>query len=120
MVELWLGWGFDNKILHYQIFEILSRREGNLGNIVNMLRTYFLLCRKFDIVHGINLIKTPQFLGLLIIMSIFTSSFYKYISLGSLFLSFSLIVYIIISEFLWLKSLHEDLKLACSLNTEGS
>ena len=108
------------KTLQEQIFQILWRRQGSLDNVVKMLRTYFLISRKLDYAHGINLIKTLEVILLLIIMSIVTSNFYKYISLALLLITFSLVIYIIITEFLRLKSIHEDLKLACSFPPEES
>ena len=106
------------KTLQEQIFQILLRRQGD--NVVKMLRTYFLISRKLDYCHGINLIKTLQFIILIIIMNIVTSNFYKYIALGLLLITLSLVIYIIITEFVRLKSIHEDLKLACSFPSEES
>ena len=94
------------KTLQQQIFQLLVRRQGSLDNVVEMLRTYFLISRKLDYCHSINLIKTLQFILLLIIMSIVTSNFYKYIFLGLLVVTLSFVIYIIITEFLRLKSLH--------------
>ena len=106
------------KILQQQIFQLLARRQGSLDNVVKMLRTYFLISRKLDYCHSINLIKTLQFILLLIITAVVTSKFYKYISLALLLVTFSLVIYIIITEFLRLKSLHQDLKLACQFPSE--
>ena len=81
-----------------------------------MLRTYFLISCKLDYCHSINLINT-----------IGSSSshhggrnlsFYKYISFALLVVTFSLVIYIIITEFLRLKSLHQDLKIACQIPSE--
>ena len=85
-----------------------------------MLRTYFLISRKLDYAHAVNLIKILEIILLFIIMNILTSNAYKYISLALLLIKFSLVIYIIITEFLRLKSIHEDLKLACSFPTEES
>ena len=102
------------KTIQEQIFQILSTRQCSLGNVVNMLRTYFLISCKLDYAHAVNLIKILEIILLFIIMSILTSNAYKYISLALLLITFSLVIYIIITEFLRLKSIHEDLKLACS------
>ena len=110
------------RTLHEQIFQILSTRQCSLGNVVNMLRTYFPISRKLDYAHAVNLIKILEIILLFIIMSILSSNAYIYISLAVLLLliTFSLVIYIIITEFLRLKSIHEDLKLACSFPTEES
>ena len=108
------------KTLQEQHFQILSRRKCSLSNAVNMLRTYFLLSRKLDYAHPVNLIKLLEIILLFLIMSILTSNAYKFISLALLLITFSLVIYMIITEFLHLKSLHEDLKLACSFPQEES
>ena len=95
-----------------------TRNIESLSNAVNMLRTYFLLSRKLDYAHAVNLIKILEIILLFIIMSILTRNAYKYISLALLLITLSLVIYIIITEFLRLKSIHEDLKLACSFPTE--
>ena len=51
-------------------------------------------------------------------MTVVTSSLYKYISLVLLIITFSLVIYVVITEFLRLKTLHNDLKLACRIPSE--
>ena len=98
-----------------QTFTILQ--EGKCSQVLfcNMLRTYFLVTKQLDVLHTWNLIKTLQILLVLLTMSILTSTAYKYISLALLITCFSLICYIITSEFLRLKSLYEDLRISCNL-----
>ena len=108
------------KTLQEQIFQILIRRQCSLGNVVNMLRTYFLISRKLDYAHAVNLLKLSEIILLFLIMSILTSNAYKYISLALLLITITLVIHIIITEFLHLKSLHEDLKLTCSFPQEES
>ena len=86
----------------------------------NMLRTYYVVSKQLDVLHSCSLIKILQILLVLITMSILTSTGYKYISLGLLIICFSLIIYIIASEFLKLKNLYADLKIACSLQDPSS
>ena len=102
-----------------QVFVILQERKCNEIEAVNMLKTYFVISRQLDIAHSVNLIKLLEVILLFLIMSILTSTAYNYISLALLLICFSLIIYIIITEFLKLKSLYSDLKIACSFQ-EGS
>ena len=103
-----------------QTFTILEGRK--CSNIVfyNVLRTYYIVSKQLDILHSCSLIKILQILLVLITMSILTATGYKYISLGLLVICFSLIIYIIASEFLKLRSLHADLKIACNLREAAS
>ena len=103
-----------------QLFIILEGRK--CSNIVfyNMLRTYYIVSKPLDILHSCSLIKILQILLVLITMSILTASGYKYISLGLLVICFSLIIYIIASEFLKLRTLYSDLKIACRLQESSS
>ena len=103
-----------------QTFTILQ--EGKCSQVLfyNMLRTYFLISKQLDVLHTYSLIKTLQILLVLLTMSILTSTAYKYISLGLLIICFSLICYIITSEFLKLRSLYADLKIACNLQDDSS
>ena len=103
-----------------QSFTILQ--EGKCSQVVfcNMLRTYYIVSKHLDILHTYSLIKSLQILLVLITMSILTSTGYKYISLGLLIICFSLIIYIIASEFLKLRSLYADLKIAGSLSDSPS
>ena len=103
-----------------QVFQILSERKCNVCDAINMLKTFFLVSCQLDIAHTVNIIKLLEIIHLFIIMSILTSSAYKYISLALLLICFSLIIYIIITEFMRLKSLYADLKIACSFSQEGS
>ena len=103
-----------------QLFTILEGRK--CSNIVfyNMLRTYYIVSKQLDILHSCSLIKILQILLVLLTMSILTATWYKYISLGLLVICFSLIIYIITSEFLKLRSLYADLKIACNLQEAAS
>ena len=94
----------------------------SLGNILsyNMLRTYSIVSKQLDILHSCSLIKVLQILLVLITLSILTATGYKFISLGLLVICFSLIIYIIASEFLKLRTLYSDLKIACSLQDPSS
>ena len=82
-----------------QVFQILSERKCNVCDAVNMLKRYFLVARHLDIAHTVNIIKLLEIILLYITMSSLTSSAYKYISLALLLITFSLIIYIIITEF---------------------
>ena len=97
-----------------QVFVILQGRKCSETLLFIMLRTYFVISRQLDIIHSANLIKLLELILLFLTMSILTSSAYKYISLALLLICFSLIIYIIIAEFLKLKSLYSDIKIACS------
>ena len=83
-----------------------------------MLRTYFLISRRLDVLQAINNLKILQIVLLCLIMAIETSSFNKHISLLLLIVTFSFVIYIVVSEFLRIKGLHDDLKLACRIPTE--
>ena len=106
------------KSLKTQTFTILQKDKCSQVLFCNMLKTYFLVTKQLDALHSWNLIKSFQILLVLLVMSILTSSAYKYISLTLLITCFSLICYIITSEFIRLKTLYEDLRISCHLQEE--
>ena len=106
------------KSLKTQTFIILQEEKCSQVLFCNMLKTYFLVTKQLDVLHSWNLIKSLQILLILLVMSILTSSAYRYISLALLITCFSLICYIITSEFIRLKGLYEDLRISCHLQEE--
>ena len=80
-----------------------------------MLRVLYIISRKIDILQGNTNLKLLQLVLLSIIMAILTESFYKITSGIFLFVSLCLVIYILVSEFMRVKSMHEDLKIACNL-----
>ena len=107
------------KSLKTQTFIILQEEKCSQVLFCNMLKTYFLVTKQLDVLHSWNLIKSFQILLVLLVMSILTSSAYRYISLALLITCFSLICYIITSEFIRLKGLYEDLRISCHLQEEN-
>ena len=107
------------KSLKTQTFIILQEEKCSQVLFCNMLKTYFLVTKQLDVLHSWNLIKSFQILLVLLVMSILTSSAYKYISLALLVTCFSLICYIITFEFIRLKGLYEDLRISCHLQEEN-
>ena len=99
------------KTLQEQHFQILSKRQCSLSNAV--ICSGPISCYA----HAVNLIKLLEIILLFLIMSILTSNAYQQCLL---LITISLVIYIIITEFLHLKSLHEDLKVACSIPQEES
>ena len=74
-----------------QTFTILEGRKCSEIVFCNMLQTYYVVSKQFDILHSCSLIKILQILLVLITISILSSTGYKYISLGLLIICFSLI-----------------------------
>ena len=107
------------KSLKTQTFVILQEEKCSQVLFCNMLKTFFLVTKQLDVLHSWNLIKSLQILLIPLVMSILTSSAYRYISLALLSTCFSLICYIITSEFIRLKGLYEDLRISCHLQEEN-
>ena len=107
------------KSLKTQTFTILQEEKCSQDLFCRMLKTYFLVTKQLDVLHSWNLIKSFQILLVLLVMSILTTSAYKYISLALLITCFLLICYIITSEFIRLKGLYEDLRISCHLKEEN-
>ena len=80
-----------------------------------MIREYFIVCTKINILQANNNLKLLHVVLILLMMAVVSTAFYKYASLVLLLITFILVIYILTSEFLRMKAMHDDLKLACSL-----
>ena len=80
-----------------------------------MMREYFIVCTKINILQANNNLKLLHVVLILLMMAVVSTAFYKYASLVLLLITFILVIYILTSEFLRMKAMHDDLKLACSL-----
>ena len=80
-----------------------------------MMREYFIVSRKIDILQANTNLKLLHVVLVFIIMATVTASFYKYASMVLLLITFILVIYILTSEFLRMRSMHEDLKVACGM-----
>ena len=80
-----------------------------------LLRAYYIICRKVDIHEGNKNIILLHFVLLSLAMAALSATFYKVTSVVFLFISLCLVIYILASEFLRVKSMHEDLKIACNI-----
>ena len=105
--------------LKTQTSNILKEEKCNKELFYRMLKTFFLVSKQLDILHSWSTIKSLQIILVLIVMSILTGNAYRYISLTLLIICFSLVCYIITSEFMKLKGLYEDLQISCSLPEEN-
>ena len=79
------------------------------------MREYFIVSRKIDILQANTNLKLLHIVLIFIIMATVTASFYKIASIVLLLITFCLVIYILTSEFLRMKSMHEDLKVACNM-----
>ena len=80
-----------------------------------MIREYFIVCTKINILQANNNLKLLHVVLILLMMAVVSTAFYKYASLVLLLITFILVIYILTSEFLRMKAMHDDLKLVCSL-----
>ena len=80
-----------------------------------MMREYFIVSRKIDILQANTNLKLLHVVLIFLVMATATAAFYKYASMVLLLITFILVIYILTSEFLRMKSMHEDLKAACSM-----
>ena len=80
-----------------------------------LLRVYYIICRKVDIHEGNKNINLLHLVLISLAMAILTATFYKITSVVFLFISMCLVIYILVSEFMRVKSMHEDLKIACNI-----
>ena len=80
-----------------------------------MMREYFIISRKIDILQSNSNLKLLHVVLIFLIMATVTTAFYKYASMVLLLITFVLVIYILTSEFLRMKAMHEDLKVACSI-----
>ena len=80
-----------------------------------MMRDYFIVSRKIDILRANTYLKLLHVVLIFLVMATVTAAFYKYASMVLLLITFILVIYILTSEFLRMKSMHEDLKVACSM-----
>ena len=80
-----------------------------------MMREYFIISRKIDILQANTNLKLLHVVLIFLIMATVTTAFYKYASMVLLLITFVLVIYILTSEFLRMKAMHEDLKVACSI-----
>ena len=80
-----------------------------------MMREYFIISRKIDILQANTNLKLLHAVLIFLIMATVTTAFYKYASMVLLLITFILVIYILTSEFLRMKAMHEDLKVACSI-----
>ena len=79
------------------------------------VRAYFIICRKVDIHQANKNILLLHFVLLSLGMAALSATFYKITSVVFLFISLCLVIYILASEFIRVKSMHEDLKIACKI-----
>ena len=79
-----------------------------------MLREYFIVCTRINILQANTNLKLLHIVLILLIMATVTAAFWKYASMILLLITFILVIYILTSEFLRMKAMHEDLKVACS------
>ena len=80
-----------------------------------MIREYFIVCTKINILQANNNLKLLHVVLILLMMAVVSTAFYKYASLVLLLITFILVIYILTSEFLRMKAMHDDLKLVCNL-----
>ncbi len=80
-----------------------------------MMREYFIVCTKINILQADNNLKLLHVVLILLMMAVVSTAFYKYASLVLLLIKFILVIYILTSEFLRMKAMHDDLKLVCNL-----
>ena len=80
-----------------------------------MLREYFIVCTRINILQANTNLKLLHIVLIFLIMATVTTAFYKYASMILLLITFILVIYILTSEFLRMKAMHEDLKVACSI-----
>ena len=80
-----------------------------------LLRVYYIICRRVDIHEGNKNIKLLHLVLISLAMAILTATFYKITSVVFLFISMCLVIYILVSEFMRVKAMHEDLKIACNI-----
>ena len=66
---------------HKSVKFFTKRNNENSRQRFKMLRQYFLISRRLDVLQAINTIKILQIVLLCLIMAIATSSFYKHVSL---------------------------------------
>jgi len=79
------------------------------------MREYFIVCTKINILQANNNLKLLHVVLILLMMAVVSTAFYKYASLVLLLITFILVIYILTSEFLRMKAMHDDLKLVCNL-----
>ena len=80
-----------------------------------MMREYFIISKKIDILQANTNLKLLHVVLIFLVMATVTTAFYKYASMVLLLITFILVIYILKSEFLRMKAMHEDLKVACSI-----
>ena len=80
-----------------------------------MMREYFIISRKLDIQQANTNLNLLHVVLIFIIMATVAASFWKIASMVLLLIVFVLVIYILTSEFLRMRSMHEDLKLACGM-----
>ena len=80
-----------------------------------MLREYFIVCTRINILQANTNLKLLHIVLILLIMAVVSTAFYKYASMVLLLITFILVIYILTSEFLRMKAMHDDLKVACSI-----
>ena len=80
-----------------------------------MMREYFIISTKINILQANTNLKLLHIVLIFLIMATATTAFYKYASIILLLITFVLVIYILTSEFLQMKAMHEDLKVACSI-----
>ena len=79
------------------------------------MREYFIVCTRINILQANTNLKLLHIVLILLIMATVTTAFYKYASMILLLITFILVIYILTSEFLRMKAMHDDLKVACSI-----
>ena len=80
-----------------------------------MMREYFIVCTKINILQANTNLKLLHVVLILLMMAVVSTAFYKYASMVLLLITFILVIYILTSEFLRMKAMHDDLKVACSI-----
>ena len=80
-----------------------------------MISEYFIVCTKINILQANTNLKLLHVVLILLMMAVVSTAFYKYASMVLLLITFILVIYILTSEFLRMKAMHDDLKVACSI-----
>ena len=80
-----------------------------------MMREYFIVSTKINILQANTNLKLLHVVLILLMMAVVSTAFYKYASMVLLLITFILVIYILTSEFLRMKAMHDDLKVACSI-----